>query len=148
MISFFSVVLKDLFRLGRTYPFPKPDICPKCKASNVWGHGYINAYFDGFNEPWILKRYRCPHCGCVIRLRPRGYFNRFQSPIQVIRSNLTHRIKTGRWPPGGSRSRKGHWLRALRRRVIAYLGNAWGERLMESFDHFIDQGITPVNRSI
>ena len=30
------------------------------------------AYFDGFDEGIFLKRYRCPGCGCVIRLRPDG----------------------------------------------------------------------------
>lgn len=148
MIIFISVILKDLFKQERSYPWPRPDICPRCLASGVWGHGYTTALFDGFDAPLVLKRYRCPCCGCVIRLRPKGYFQRFQSPIDIIRSNLSHRIKTGRWPPGGSHSRKGHWLRALSRRAAAYLGNAWNNRLIEAFDYFMSQGIVPVSRSI
>ena len=148
MIIFFSVVLKDLFKLKHSYPWPRPKLCPRCKASGVWGHGYVTACFDGFDTPLILRRYRCPCCGCIIRLRPKGYFSRFQAPIDVIRSNLSIRIETGRWSPGGSHSRKGHWLRSLRRRVAAYLGNAWSRRLMEAFDHFINRGIIPVSRSI
>lgn len=149
MIIFFSVVLKDLFKLKHSYPWPRPNLCPRCKASGVWGHGYVTACFDGFDVPLILRRYLCPRCGCVIRLRPEGYFSRFQASIEVIRSNLSHRIETGRWPPGGgSHRRKGHWFMALRRRVTAYLGNARASRLMESFDNFMNQGIIPVSRSI
>ena len=148
LILFISAKIKEIFRLGREYPWPRPEICPGCRQSGVWGHGYVQGYFDGFDEGIYLKRYRCPGCGCVIRLRPKGYFSRFQAPIDAIRSSLSRRIRHGRWPPGVSRSRQGHWLRALRRKISAYLGQGWKDRLLEGFDHLLARGINPVSRSI
>ena len=148
MIIFFSVVLKDLFKLERNYPWPMLDTCPRCRASGLWGHGYVTAYFDGFSMPLIIKRYRCPSCGCVIRLRPKGYFSRIQTPIKTIRLNIYLRIRTGRWPPGLTRNRQGHWVRALKRRVLAFFGVSFKQSLLKAFDHFILQGVIPVSRSI
>ncbi len=96
----------------------------------------------------LLKRYRCPECGCVVCYRPWGYFSRFRAPVETIRSNISHRLRTGRWPCGFSRNRQGHWLRALQRRIIAYLGNNWQKSIMEAFDYFISQGQIPISRSI
>lgn len=106
------------------------------------------AYFDGFSEGLLLKRYRCPGCGCVMRVRPKGYLSRFQAPIDTIRFNLSHRLRYGRWPPGLSRSRQGHWLRSLRRKILAYLGQGWKEAVVEGFDLLLSRGINPVSRAI
>jgi len=148
MIIFFSVVLKDLFIKGRDYPWPKPGRCPRCKGCNLWGHGFVQALFDGFYAPLWLKRYRCPTCRCVIRLRPRGYFRRFQASVETIRSSISHKLKTGRWPPGLPHTRQGHWLRALRKKAAAFLNNTWNQGLLKAFDYLIEQGHIPVSRSI
>ena len=95
MIIFFPCVLKEIFKKGRNYPWPKPEKCPHCANYKVWGHGFVEAFFDGYNEPLVLKRYRCPVCGCVMRLRPSGYFKRFQASIKTIRSSIVSRVKTG-----------------------------------------------------
>ena len=86
MIIFFSAVLNEIHLLGREYPWPKPDACPRCNGYRFWGHGFVLACFDGFSHPLCLKRYRCPDCRCVVRLRPKGYFKRFQASIATIRS--------------------------------------------------------------
>jgi len=148
LILSITAKIKEIFRLGRKYPWPRPEICPKCKQSKVWGHGYVLAYFDGFSDGLLLKRYRCPGCGCVIRLRPEGYFSRFQATIEEIGYRLSHRLRCGRWPPGVSRSRQGHWLKSLRRKVLAYLGLDWESRLLEGFSHLFSLGMNPVSRSI
>jgi hypothetical protein len=113
----------------------------------LWKHGFVTALFDGYNQPLVLRRYRCPVCNCVIRLRPRGYFKRFQAPVKTIRSSISHRLKTGRWPPG-SHTRQGHWLRALRRKAAAFLNNTWNHGLVKAFDYLIEQGHIPVSRCI
>jgi len=148
LILFIAAKIKEVFRLGRKYPWPKPEICPRCTQSKVWGHGYVLAYFDGFDNGVFLKRYRCPACGCVMRLRPERYLSRFQAPVDVIRYRLSYRLRYGRWPPGVSRSRPGHWLRSLRRKVFAYLGQGWMGYLLEGFDSLLARGINPVSRSI
>jgi hypothetical protein len=148
LILSIAVKIKEVFKLGRNYPWPKPKLCPRCSQSKIWGHGYVLAYFDGFSDGLLMKRYRCPACGCVIRLRPEGYLSHFQAPIDTIRHKLSFRLRYGRWPPGASRSRQGHWLRSLRRKVLAYFGQTFKERLLEGFDHLLSRGINPVSRSI
>jgi hypothetical protein len=39
-------------------------------------------------------------------------------------------------------------MRALRRKVEAYLGKNWGGGLMAAFDQLVMQGSNPVSRSI
>jgi hypothetical protein len=39
-------------------------------------------------------------------------------------------------------------LRALKRKVRAYLDNTWKGSLLDAFDYFMDVGRIPVSRSI
>ena len=148
LILFVAAQVKEIFDLGRDYPWPRPRLCPRCEGSRLWGHGFVEAFFDGFDESIVLRRYRCPVCDCVIRLRPAGYLSRFQASIESIHSRLSHRIRCGRWPPGLCRQRQGHWLRALRRKAEAYLSKAWKGGLMEAFDELVLRGHNPVSRAI
>jgi hypothetical protein len=148
MVIFFPVILKELFHLGRQYPFPKPEKCPRCRSPRLWGHGYVEAFFDGFAQALLLRRYRCPECGCVIRLRPKGYFTRFQSSIFTIRSSIEQKIKTGRWLVGLSRTRQRHWYRSLVKRIKAYLTDTWDKGVVAGFDYFLVKGHVPVSRAI
>jgi hypothetical protein len=148
MIRFVAVKLKEIFEKGRDYPWPRPERCPRCKDHKLWGHGFVENYFDGFSDGLLLRRYRCPLCGCIVKLKPKGYFSRFQASIETIRSSISYRLKKGRWPPGLSRPRQGHWLRSLRRKILAYLGQGWKGRVLEGFDHLLSRGINPVSRSI
>ena len=148
MVIFFSVRLKKLFRLGRNYPWPKPKICPSCDSYRLWGHGYVFANFDGYDQSLTLKRYRCPDCGCVIRLRPTGYFMRFQAPITVIRSSIVSKACKNKWITGISRTRQCHWYRSLRRRIKVHLTDAWNQGVVAGFDYLFKMGQIPVSRAI
>ncbi|MFH2219953.1 MAG: hypothetical protein ABII68_09890 [Pseudomonadota bacterium] len=148
MVLFFSVALKTLFREGRNYPWPRPDGCPRCKRFTVWGHGFATAIFDGYDQPLLLKRYRCPDCGCVIRLRPEGYFKRFQAPIETIRASIARKSTKNRWLPGISRSRQRHWYGSLCRRIKASLTDTWRRGALAGFDCLLRIGQTPASRSI
>jgi hypothetical protein len=55
-----AATIKEIFSLGRRYPWRKPEHCPCCGGRRVWGHGYVLAFFDGFTEGLGLRRYRCP----------------------------------------------------------------------------------------
>jgi len=81
---FFVLCFKGIIRLGRRYPFPRPPNCLKegCKSQKLWGHGYVEAYFDGYNFPICLRRYRCDDCGCVHTIRPFGYWPRHHVPVR------------------------------------------------------------------
>ena len=148
MVIFFPVILKQLFHLGRFFPWPKPELCPRCGSHRLWGHGFVAAYFDGFDQPFFLKRYRCPNCGCVLRLRPSGYFKRFQSSIGTIRCSIAQKTTAGRWLPGLSRTRQNHWFRSLHKRITAYLTDTWDLGAVAAFDYLLIKGQIPVSRAI
>ena len=148
MIIFVTVKLKKLFKKERNYPWPRPENCPRCNDYKVWGHGYAQAIFDGYKQPLLLKLYRCPVCGCVIRLRPEGYFKRFQAPVETIRSSIACKATTDRWLPGISRSRQRHWFRALCKRIKAYLTDTWHQGVVAGFDYLLQLGQIPVSRTI
>ena len=114
----------------------------------MWGHGFALAYFDMFKEGLWLKRYRCPICGTIIKLRPKGYFPRFQSPIKTILKSVSLKESKDKWIEGISRSRQMHWIRALRRRVAAYWGNVCPYGLKGAFEYFVRKGVTAVSRTI
>lgn len=147
MILSVAIDLKKLFLLGRNFPWKKPAICPACRQSHLWGHGFSETLFEGYPAALPLRRFICPLCGCVIKCRPKGYFRRFQTPIAAIKSQLGHRIATGRWPCRGHGARARHWLYALTRKVLVYLGLQWKQRLIEGFDRLWQLNIIPVSAS-
>ena len=115
----------------------------------MWGHGFVGAYFDeAGSERVLLKRYRCPECRVVIRIRPSGYWRRVQASIAEIRQCLFHRIRKGRWPPRSNPPRQRYWLRALKRQVRGQLGMSWAEKLEEGFEELLRRGICAVSRSV
>lgn len=96
----------------------------------------------------MLRRYRCPECGCVIKLKPKGYFRQFQATIETIRFDIECRLRTGRWPVGCSGPRCRHWLRGLKRQALAHLGIKWLGELTWAFDRLIEMGKIPVSRVV
>jgi hypothetical protein len=148
MIIFSAVKLKELFKKERDYPWQKPKRCPRCKSARLWGHGFAPAIFDGFKRPLLLKLYRCPDCGCVIRLRPKGYFKRFQASIETIRSSISCKAATNRWIAGIERTRQCHWFRSLCRRIKVYLSHTWCQGIIAGFDYLLQLGQIPVSRAI
>jgi len=148
MILPVAVVLKEIYEKGRDYLWPRPEVCPNCKASRPWGHGFVLAFFDGFRKGLLLRRYRCPRCGCVIRLKPQGYFDRFQSSIETIRAIICDLVEKKPSYSWVSRTRKAHWLKALKRMARAYFGDPFEHRLLAAFDLLMGMGKIPVTRSI
>lgn len=146
MILSVRAKLNEISNLGRKFNWEKPHRCPRCGSVRLWGHGFVMAYFDGFSNALWLRRFRCPDCRCIVRMKPEGYFRRFQASIGVIRSCLTRRLTTGQWCPGRSTSRQRHWLSALRSNIAAVLGT--GADLMTGFNRLILRGIVPVSRGI
>lgn len=148
MIICFPVDFKKLIELGRKYFWPKPKICPCCKGCRIWGHGFVFAFFDGLDQAVEIKRCRCPDCDSVFRFRPVGYFKRFQAKIDTIRSSMASKAETGKWEEGISRTRQGHWFKALNRIIKAYLTDTWDKGILAAFDTLIQKGLIPVSRSI
>jgi hypothetical protein len=139
--------VKTISELGRTFPWQKPDRCSRC-GGRVWAHGFTLACFDGYSEPLWLKRYRCPDCRAVFRVRPSGYFSRFQASIAAIRHCLSQRLTCHRWVAALSKSRQRHWLKALLQNIRLHLGAAWWGNPLDAFDVFLAQGVCAVARSM
>lgn len=146
MIIPVSVILNEIFQQGRKFNWKKPAKCPRCHSVRVWGHGFVAAFFDGFVESLWLRRYRCPDCKCIVRMKPEGFFRRFRAPIVTIRTCLGDRLSRGRWPRLLSNSRRRHWLSALKRKTAAFFGI--GADLMSAFDRLIGIGQIPVSRDL
>lgn len=145
MIHYVKDNLKDIERLGRDYPWEKPEVCPDCNKHHLWGHGYRDTLFEGFDRPLPMKRCRCPLCRCILIFRPEGYFPRIQTKITKIRASLSKRIQSGFWPKGIS-ERGRYWLKCLKRQALGILGDHWRDRLLEAFDQLISMGKVPVAR--
>jgi hypothetical protein len=139
--------LKKIAKLGRNYPWPRPSSC-RCGNPIVWGHGFVHVYFSGFTYPLEMRRYRCPLCGCVIRLRPKGYFPRIQTDKAGIRRAIVYRLRLGVWPSGSRTNRCRHWLLGLKRNAVVMLGIAWRKKLTAAFDRLVGMGRVPVQRTI
>jgi DNA-directed RNA polymerase subunit RPC12/RpoP len=147
LILVVDACVKKIFRLGRRFPWPRPQSCPRC-GGRVWGHGFTPGYFDGFNDPLWLRRYRCPDCRAIIKVRPTGYWPRFQATIYAIRRSISHRFTHHKWLPELPRSRQGHWLRGLKKQVFFHFGASWQGKLLEAFDALTSRGLIAVSRSI
>jgi hypothetical protein len=148
MIICFPVDFKKLIALGRKYPWPKPKSCLRCNGCRLWGHGFVLACFDGFDQAIEIKRCRCPDCDCIYRFRPEGYFKRFQADIAAIRLSIASKEETGKWKAGMSRTRQRHWFKALTRTIKAYLTDTWDKGVLAAFDDLAKRGLVPVSRSI
>ena len=148
MILYVNIVLNKIFELGRDFIWMRPEKCPRCGNHMVWGHGFVQALFDGFDVPLLLKRYRCPDCGCVIILRPDTHFSRFQASIKTIRSSISGKVKEKKWLPDILGSRQRYWFNNLKKYIAVFLTKTWDKGIMAAFDHFLKNNKTPVSSSI
>lgn len=140
------VKLNEIHAQGRNFKWTKPGNCPRCQSVRLWWHGFVLACFDGFAQALFLRRLRCPDCNCIVRMKPEGYFKRLQASIKTIRDCLEKRLSTGHWQPQLSKPRQRHWLAALKRKCMAYLGPTMD--LLSGFDQLIHNGAIPVSRAI
>jgi len=148
---FIMVSVKEIFRLGRKYPFLRPRSCLRegCGSTRIWGHGFVVRYFDECDGAVELRRWRCPDCGTVYLMRPFGYWPRHHVPVRIILKSLCHRVLRGFWNsgPGISRQRQDHWLRALRKNIPAFLGMSFSGGIMAGFHELVPLLGVPVIRS-
>lgn len=115
LILYFPIDVNLLETQGKQYPWPRPPWCPRCRSPRLWGHGYTERFFDGFEKALLLKRYRCPDCGAVHTLRPHLYDRGFQVIWFTIFLSLLKKITLGRWLVGVSRQRQQYWWRGFKK---------------------------------
>jgi hypothetical protein len=148
MIAFFDLDLNQIATDTKKYLWPRPDDCGRCGHDKVWGHGFVLMIITGFAKALSMRRYRCPKCGCIIRVRPKGHFKHHQTGAAEIRLILAQRLSTGRWPPDCVTNRARHWLKALKRNVLAVFGLEMQNDPLTAFDRLIDLGRIPVSRAV
>lgn len=143
-----NIELSELDKQGKEYPFKRPEICIKCSSSKVWGHGYVERYFDGYYNRLYFKRWICADCGCVLSIRPYNYFSRHHCSIKKIADCIRYRLRHGYWirGPDLSRQRQGHWLFALKRNIHIFLGLDWTGNILEGFQKLISISRCPILR--
>lgn len=119
LVLYFSVEVKRIFELGKSYPWEKPRRCPACDG-RLWGHGFVTRYFEGFAEALWIKRYRCPECGAVHSARPESYASRFRQRSSEILRSLANKISVGKWLSSIARQNQQYWLKAALRKLSTY----------------------------
>ncbi|MBW2032609.1 MAG: hypothetical protein JRI94_03310 [Deltaproteobacteria bacterium] len=38
--------LKEIEEKGRNYQRVRPEVCVRCRGSRLWGHGFVESWFD------------------------------------------------------------------------------------------------------
>lgn len=148
MIIKVKIDIKEIFRQGKNFIWQRPSVCPCCKDPRLWGHGFVFSFFDGFDQGIYLKRYRCPYCKTVLKLKPYGYFKRFQANARQILASVINRVYCDRYLPGISWSRQHFWFTALKRNIAAYLPINWLKSVVAGFIELVGMGKTPVSSPI
>ena len=113
MILSCNASLGEVEQLQKKYPWGRPNECPRCQGKKIWGHGYVQRYFNSLKEGLFLKRWRCPKCSLILTCRPQSHWRRFQESISNIFVAIMFKIQGSRWPPWVPRQRGGYWLGKL-----------------------------------
>ena len=58
MILFTKAELKEIFELGKSYSWKKPEYCSVCKIEHLHGYGFATAYFDSYEYFLFIHRYQ------------------------------------------------------------------------------------------
>jgi hypothetical protein len=126
VILYSAVDVKELYRLGRHYPWERPQKCLSC-GGRIWGHGFVSRYFEPFAGVFWIRCYRCPDCTTVYTMRPSLYLRGFRYELCLILSCLFHRVITTRWQQNVCRQLQQAWWKNLYRAASQNRTAAMGE---------------------
>ena len=118
----------------KEYFWNRPKCCPCCGSMTLWGHGFVDRYFDDFPEALPLKRYRCPRCRAVHTMRPDCFHSRFSANQFLLFFCILYKILKGHWSKIVSRQRQQYWYRGFeKQRVRVSLNQDSLEFLIQSY---------------
>jgi hypothetical protein len=146
LVLHISVDVKQLYELGKKYPWPRPDRCLSCTSRRVWGHGYVPRYFEGYVQPLWVKRLRCPDCGTVYTLRPDLFYRGFRYAIATILSSLMMKIANHRWLSHISRQAQHYWYRGLRLQAFRIRSISFPD--MGALQEVMSAGFVPASHAL
>lgn len=145
LILHFAVDVKGLVEGGKDFYWPRPEKCPRCDGRRLWGHGYVQRYFEGWSEAIWVKRYRCPDCRAVHTLRPERFYQGFYYSIWTIMLSVLNRIIHNRWLKCLSRQVQQYWLKGLQFQASRHSNRK--EPDIEVFRELIHKALIPVTHS-
>ena len=101
--------------------------CPRCLGLRLWGHGYVERYFDREPAPLWMKRWRCPDCKAVHTMRPQTHWRRFLAPWWLILVSLLQKLLLARRLSMAGRQRQQYWMRGYlkQRQAAGGLAGVW-----------------------
>jgi hypothetical protein len=141
-----TVDVKRLSELGKKYPWPRPKRCLSCKSPRIWGHGYVQRYFEGFTHPLWIKRLRCPDCHTVYTLRPDLFYRGFQYSLITILCSLLAKITDHRWLSCIPRQNQQYWYKGLRLQTFRLRSVPSPDR--DTMEEIISLGFIPSSHSL
>lgn len=145
LILHFALDVKRLVEEGKDFCWPKPERCPRCEGRRLWGHGYVQRYFEGWTEGIWIKRYRCPDCRAVHTCRPLEFYRGFHYSRLSILLALLNRIIHGRWVRCLTRQVQQYWWKGLRRQASRFQNVKVPDN--HTLRQLLSEGIIPVTHS-
>lgn len=147
MILYSKVSVKKIFEEGKGCAWRRPERCPKCGSGRLWGHGYVERYFEGFEEALWMKRWRCRDCGGVHTMRPEGFWRRFRHSVARIVKSLKEKILAGRWLEDLSRQGQQYWWHGFRKQC-GREGKSIQRKGLKTLEETIEKGILAATHSL
>jgi hypothetical protein len=133
--------LEKLQEFGKQFRWKKPESCPECGSSRLWGHGFALRNFVGFALGLLMKRYRCPDCHAVHTCRPEQFLPGMQYPVQTQRASLEAKLADQPFIRSVPRQIQQHWWKTFTIRSRKF-GN-WAD-LHDFYRQFRDVHQLPV----
>ena len=113
LIVYLSVDCTAVSTQGTGFQWPRLRRCPHCRGHRLWGHGYVQRYFDGLENALWMKRWRCPDCGAVHTMRPDSHWRGFWAERTTIIASLQRKEHNDRWLANICRERQQYWWRGF-----------------------------------
>ncbi|CAO0824193.1 hypothetical protein DFAR_490005 [Desulfarculales bacterium] len=96
IVFFGAACVNKIMELGRRFPWPRPERCPRCGSVRLWGYGFVPAYFDEAPTAIWLQRFRCPDCRAMDPVAAAGLLKPVPDPGEIIRQGLSNTLARGR----------------------------------------------------
>lgn len=123
LILIYLLNLKLIQEQKKYYRWNRPKKCPKCFSSRLWGHGFVQRYFIGYESALWMKRWLCADCRSVHTARPFQYPPGFQYPKKTIYNAIENRLQNKTYLQESSYQLQQYWLKALK--FQSQLKNSW-----------------------
>lgn len=144
MILYIEINLENLKHLGKNFSWINPNKCPSCNHFKLWGHGYVQRYFNDEPESYWIKRYKCPQCKRIHTCRPLTHYRRFQNSKIIMLGFLFLYFLLGKYPGKHTRQKEQYWIKGFR---LQNFLNGKFKDISEGFLNLLKNSIIPFTHS-